>query len=132
RETRSVTWPVLAVEDRGSRIEDRGSRIEDREEAALGLRASIFYPRSSILDPLFPLSGQGRARLELLDDELVEPGPGVVGGDAEGVLDGPVAGAAVADDADAVNAQQRRPAVRAVVVATDQRLQGLLGPAAPL
>ena len=71
-------------------------------------------------------SADRRARFQLLDDQLVELGAGVLGGHAQGVLDGPVAGAAVADDADAVDAQQRRAAVRAVVVAVDQRLQGLL------
>src|SRR6266511_2937182 len=42
------------IEDRGSRIEDRGSRIEDRGskiECHHSSRSSIFYPRSSILDP---------------------------------------------------------------------------------
>ena len=34
----------------------------------------------------------------------------------------------MADDADAVDAQQRRAAVRAVIVAADQRLQRLLAP----
>src|SRR5436190_994128 len=87
--------------------------------------------RKAIRDMRSLLVGaNGRARLQFLDDQLVEPGPGVVGGDPQGVLDGPVAGAAVADDADPVDAQQRRAAVLAVVVALRQLLQGLLGPAA--
>src|SRR5437764_1228545 len=73
---------------------------------------------------LFP--GESRLRREFADDDVVQPGAGVLRRDAERVLDRPVAGTAVADDADAVDAQERRPAVGAVVVAVHQRLQRLL------
>src|SRR5262249_15313716 len=59
---RSLTVIGRKIEDRGSRIEDRGSRmigvrrlrIKDPltgDEAILDPRSSIFYLRSSILDP---------------------------------------------------------------------------------
>src|SRR5438552_17692827 len=61
-------------------------------------------------------------RFQFLDDQLVEPGPAVLGAHGQSVLDGPVSGAAVADDTDAINAQQRGAAEGAVVVAVDQVL----------
>src|SRR5262245_38508975 len=70
----------------------------------------------------------GGADREFLLDQVVEAAGGVAGGHRQGVLDGPVAGRSVADDAHAVDAQQRRPAVFAVVVAVDQPLQRLLRP----
>src|SRR5438874_941343 len=79
-----------------------------KRNAALGMVTPVI--------PL-PVRGDGRAGLQLLDDQLVEPGPHVAGRHAEGVLDRPVARGAVADDANPVDAQQRGPAVLVVVVA---------------
>src|SRR5215813_10212092 len=42
----------MKIEDRRSKIEDRRSRIEDpRSKIVRMMLSSIFYPRSSILDP---------------------------------------------------------------------------------
>src|SRR5436189_3973478 len=67
-----------------------------------------------------------RARLQLFDDACVESGGGVTGGDGQGVLDRPLARAAVADDADTIDAEKGSAAVLAVVVTADEVLQGLL------
>ncbi len=64
----------------------------------------------------------GRRCGQLLNDDLVKPAAGILGGDAQGVLDGPVVGATVANDANAVDAQKRGAAVLAVVVAVDEAL----------
>src|SRR5579875_3355523 len=68
-----------------------------------------------------------RAGFQLLDDQLIEPSASVTSSDAESVLDGPVAGATVANDAHAVDAQERSAAESTVIVAMNQRLQCFLG-----
>src|SRR5207253_370282 len=59
-------------------------------------------------------------QFQLLHDQFIELGLRVASGHAERILDRLVAGAAVADDADAINTEQRRSALGAVIVAFDE------------
>src|SRR6266478_3124753 len=77
--------------------------------------------------PSFVHGSDHRGDLQLLNDQAVEFGAGVAGRQLQRVLDGPVARAAVADDADAVDAQQRSPAKLAVIVAVEEVLERLFG-----
>src|SRR5262245_37300403 len=75
---------------------------------------------------LSAVAGGRGAGGQLLHDLIVQPATGVARGYRQRVLDRPVARRAVADDADAVDAQERSAAVFAVVVAVHQSLQRLL------
>src|SRR5437588_1593859 len=66
------------------------------------------------------------ARFQLPDDELVELGTGILSRNRQCVLDSALSRAAVANDADAVYSEQRRPALGTVVVVVHEGLQRLL------
>src|SRR6516164_6172061 len=76
---------------------------------------------------LFLRAGDGRNRFQLGDDAGIELGGSIAGGDGQGILDGSFSGAAVADDADAVDSKERRAAAFAVIVAVHEGLQSFLG-----
>lgn len=64
---------------------------------------------------------------QFFGDQLIEPGPGMASGNRQGVSDRPIIRAAVAHDANAINAQKRRSAKLAVVVFLGQIGQGVDG-----
>ena len=64
---------------------------------------------------------------QFFGDQLIEPGPGMASGNRQGVSDRPIIRAAVAHDANAINAQKRRSAQLSVVVFLGEIGQGVDG-----
>src|SRR5262249_31683257 len=64
-----------------------------------------------------------RLQFQLLHDQLVELDARIASGDMKRILNCLVTGTAVADDTDAVNAENRCASVGAISVAVDQSLQ---------
>src|SRR5438477_6073253 len=79
--------------------------------------------RNAVRAMLFLVHHRRGSRRQLLDDLFVQPGRCILGRNRQGVFDRPLAGAAVADDANAVDPQKRRPAIGAVVVLVNQGRQ---------
>src|ERR1017187_4136237 len=73
------------------------------------------------------ISGFADQAAEFVFNALVDFAAGEFGGHADGVLDGVGVGAAVADDARAAHAEQRRAAVFGIIQALLESGEGVLG-----
>src|SRR5262249_43090133 len=103
-----------------SRSFGRLAREIETQSAAWTLRKSVNRGGESVV--FENECGRGR---QLFDDLGIQPGVGVFCRHAERFFDGPLAAGSVANDADAVDAQQRRAAISAVVVLVNQGLQSM-------
>ena len=102
-----------------------GDRIADLAAHSDRLR-TLPGKRKAVPDMLFLVHSRW-GRGQLLNDLFVQPGRGVLGRHREGIFDRPFARAAVADDANAVDPQQRGPAIGTVVVFMNQGSQDRMG-----
>jgi len=106
-------WAKLphAPSDCPKRGQDSSNRLESTVRGA----SKSPVPFSDSLLFIF-VCGHLRTRFQLPDDQLIDLRPRVLSRHAEGILDGAVSRAAVANNADAVDAKQRGSPLRTLVV----------------